>query len=307
MFAAATFVALAGCGGGGGGSVPGTPIPTGTLTPTSTPIATPASTPSPLPVVSGSVVDSDHGGAPVSGAIVAVGTAWAYAPASGYVLSGVTATTTTKADGAFSIGIAGAQYVQVTANGLVAAHRPILTSPNQWGFYPPHGTLGVFQLPTPNADEVAGLAELNKNRASGGVGQGAQPLTLDADVMLSARAHAQDEAAQGYYGHTSPGTAFAFSQHYVCTQLGGFCANPLFVQENLDEGPSSSGSLAIADDIYFANPPGEGHHDNVVSKTDLWVGLGAAYGGKPDPSSLANGTESYFVENFVTLTPNPSP
>lgn len=305
-FVAATIVAvLAACGGGGGGgSVPGTPAPTGTATP----VATPSPTPTPASMeYTGSVVDADHGAAPVGGAIVSVGTAWTYAPSSGYVLSSVTAMTTTKPDGTFAISIVGAKYVQVTASGLVAAHRPILTAPNQWGFQPPSGTLGVFQLPTANADERAGLAEMNKNRASGGVGQGAQPLALDADVMLSARAHAQDEATKGYYAHTSPGTNYGFSQHYVCTPLGGFCANPLFLQENLDEGPRSSGSLAIADDIYFANPPGEGHHDNVVSQTNLWAGLGAVYGGKPDPGSLANGTESYFAENFVTLTPNPSP
>jgi uncharacterized protein YkwD len=331
LFAAA---ALAACGGGGGGGStipPGggggggvTPIPTATptggttSTPTPTPTptggttSTPTPTPTPTPTVApqtltGSVVDSDHGNAPVSGATVSVGTTWTYGAGSGYVLTGVTATATTKADGTFAISVAGAQYVQVTANGLVAAHRPILFAPNQWGFQPPAGSIGTFQLPTANADELGGLAEMNKNRASGGSGQGAQPLTLDADVMLSARAHAKDEATQGYYSHVSPGTNYAYSGHYVCTPLGGFCANPLYIQENLDEGPGSSGSLALADDVYFANPPGEGHHDNVVSKTNLWVGFGAAYGGKPDPGSVGNGTESYFAENFVTSTANPSP
>jgi hypothetical protein len=315
-FAAVTLIAaLAACGGGGGGStgggIPGTPQPTATPTgATPTPTATPSPTPTPTvapQTLTGSVVDVDHANAPVAGATVSVGTAWTYSPGSGYILSGVTATATSKADGSFAISIAGAQYVQVTATGLVAAHRPILTTPNQWAFQPPAGTIGAFQLPTANADELGGLAEMNKNRATGGSGQGAQPLTLDADEMLSARAHAKDEATQGYYGHISPGTNYAYSGHYVCTPLGGFCANPLFTQENLDEGPGSSGSLALADDVYFANPPGEGHHDNVVSKTNLWVGFGAAYGGKPDPASVGNGTESYFAENFVTSTANPSP
>jgi len=270
-------------------------------------VVTPSPSPTPVvPQYTGRVVDSDHGGAPVAGATVSVGTGFAY-DGTGYVISGVTATTTTKADGTFSISIAGAQYVQVTAAGLVAAHRPILTAPNQWGFQPPAGTIGTFQLPTANADELAGLREMNKNRASGGSGQGAQPLTLDADVMLSARAHANDEATQGYYAHVAPGTNYEFSGHYICTPLGGFCANPLFEQENLDGYPASSGSLAQADDVYFAYGPGEGHHDNVVSKTNLWVGFGAAYGGKPDPGSVGNGTESYFVENFITSTSNPSP
>jgi uncharacterized protein YkwD len=307
--ALAACAALAACGGGGG-STGGGPPPTGAPTPTATPVvtATPTATPTVAPqVVTGSVVDADHAGAPVSGATVSVGSSWVYTAGSGYVLSGVTATAATKPDGTFSISIAGAQYVQVTAAGLVAAHRPILTAPNQWNFQPPAGTIGTFQLPTANADELAGLAEMNKNRASGGSGQGAQPLTLDADVMLSARAHAKDEATQGYYSHISPGTNYAFSLHYVCTPLGGFCANPLFSQENLDEYPVSSGSLAQADDVYFSYGPGEGHHDNVVSKTNLWVGFGAAYGGKPDAGSVGNGTESYFVENFITSTANPSP
>jgi hypothetical protein len=306
--ALAACATLAACGGGGGGSSGPPPIiaPTPTATPVVTPTPTPAQTVVPQ-ALTGSVVDVDHANAPVSGAAVSVGTAWTYTPGSGYVLSGVTATATTKPDGTFSINIAGAQYVQVTAAGLVAAHRPILTAPNQWGFQPPVGTIGTFQLPTANADELAGLAEMNKNRASGGSGQGAQPLTLDADVMLSARAHAKDEATLGYYSHVSPGTNYEFAGHYICTPLGGFCANPLFDQENLDQFPASFGSLATADDVYFGYGPGEGHHDNVVSKTNLWVGFGATYGGKPDPGSVRNGTESYFVENFITSTANPSP
>jgi hypothetical protein len=304
IVAAAVFVACG--GGGGGGTSGGGPVPA-TPTPTATQSATPTPTPTVVPQYTGKVVDSDHGNAPVAGATVSVGGTWTYTPGSGYVLGGVTATTTTKADGTFAISIAGAQYVQVQAAALVPAHRPILAAPNQWGFMPPAGTLGTFSLPTANADELGGLAELNKNRASGGSGHGAMPITLDADVMLSARAHAADEAAKGYYAHTAPGTNYAYSGHYVCTPLGGFCANPFFTQEDLDEYPASSGSLAEADDIYFGYGPGEGHHDNVVSKTNLWVGFGAAYGGKPDPGSVGNGTESYFAENFITSTANPSP
>ena len=293
---------LTACGGGGGssgsGSTPVTPVPTGTPAMQPSPTATPTATPNPMALqYTGRVVDADHGNAAVAGATVAVGTSFVYGGV-GYVLGGITATTTTLADGSFAIaGVNAPTFVQVSANGLVAAHRPLPLAPAT--------TLGTIGLPAASADELAGLVELNANRAKYGMAQGAQPLSLDADLELAARAHAMDEATLGYYGHTSPGTTYAFSPHFVGA-LGGFSANPYFIQENLDAGPGGVGSLALADDAYIFGGPGEGHHDNVVSRTNLWVGLGEALRGKPD-SSLQFATEDYFVETYTTQTANPSP
>ena len=259
----------------------------------------PTATPNPAALqYTGRVVDTDHGDAAVVGATVAVGTSFVYSGA-GYDLGGITATTTTLADGSFAIaGVNAPTFVQVTANGLVPAHRPLPIAPTT--------ALGTIGLPTATIDELAGLTELNANRAKYGMAQGALPLSLDADLALAARAHALDEATLGYYGHTSPGTTYAFSPHYI-TGLGGFSANPYFIQENLDAGPGGVGSLALADDAYIFGGPGEGHHDNVVSRTNLWVGLGEALGGKHDSASPQYATEDYFVENYTTQTANPSP
>lgn len=293
-------LALSACGGGGGTTPPISGSPPVTVSPT--PVAT--GTPAVTLQYTGKVLDADHGSVGVAGATVSVGTTWSFVAASSYVLTGTTATTTTAADGTFTIPVAAAAtYVQVSAAGLVSAHRPILTAPNQWGFMPPAGTLGTFALPTPNSDELAGLAEINKNRALYGAGQGAQPLTLDADVMLSARAHVQDMAAKGYFAHTEPGETYGFSGHYLCTPLGGFCSNPFYLQENIG---ANATSLAVADDGYIALGPGEGHHDNVVSKTNNWVGLGAAYNGVAAPD-IGGTTANYFAENYITSTANPYP
>ena len=294
---------LPACGGGGGssggGPTPVTPMPTGTPSPQASPTPTPTATPNPAALqYTGRVVDADHGNAAVAGATVAVGTSFVYSGA-GYVLGGITATTTTLADGSFAIaGVNAPTFVQVTANGLVPAHRPLPIVPTT--------ALGTIGLPTTTIDELAGLTELNANRAKYGMAQGAQPLSLDADLALAARAHALDEATLGYYGHTSPGTTYAFSPHYV-SALGGFSANPYYIQENIDAAPGGVGSLAIVDDAYISGGYGEGHHDNVVSRTNLWVGFGEALNGKPDASSLHNVTENYFVETYTTQTANPSP
>jgi uncharacterized protein YkwD len=301
--ALAACAALSACGGGGGGggSTGSGPPPTTVPTVTATPVVTPSPTPTPVaPQYTGRVVDSDHGAAGVPGATVTVGTSFAYA-SSGYAIAGVLATATTAPDGSFTVPApSGALYVQVTKTGLVDLHRPLPSAGST--------TLGTLALPTANADELSGLAELNVNRAKYGSGAGAQPITLDADAMLAARAHALDEGTQGYYDHIAPGTLYLFSSHYFCvTNAGAFCANPLFIQENLDEFPGPSGNLTLANDAYIAKGANDGHFQNVVSKTDLWVGLGSAYSGKPDPNSTVNGTESYFVENYITSTANPSP
>ena len=296
---AASLTACGGGGGSSGGPTPVTPVPTGTPATQPSPTPTPTATPGLTTLqYTGRVVDADHGNTAVAGATVAVGTSFVYGGA-GYVLGGITATTTTLADGSFAIaGVNAPTFVQVTASGLVPAHRPLPIAPAT--------TLGTIALPTASNDELAGLAELNVNRAQYGMAQGAQPLSLDADLALAARAHAIDEATLGYYGHTSPGTAYAFSPHYIST-LGGFSANPYFIQENLAAGPGGVGSLALADDAYISAGPGEGHHDNVVSKTNLWVGLGEALRGKHDSGSPQYATEDYFVEDYTTQTANPSP
>jgi uncharacterized protein YkwD len=304
LVAAIVAAALPACSGGGSSSTAGgpppTPAPTSQASATPLPSAPPTATPTPAALqYTGRVVDADHGNAPVAGAFVSVGTSFGYVAGSGYVLTGTTATTTTANDGTFSITGTGApSYIQVTASGLVAAHRPLPSAPAI--------AVSTFNLPTATADELAGLAELNSNRSKHGSGQGALPLSLDADMEMSARAHAVDEAVKGYYGHVAPGDPYSFSIHFVAA-VGGFSANPYFVQENLDSTPSGLGDLAFADDAYIAQGPADGHFQNVVSKTNLWVGFGEALNGKPDPASSTFTSENYFVENFITSTANPSP
>jgi uncharacterized protein YkwD len=299
--AAIVAAMLTACGGGGGSSSVGGPPPV-TPAPTSQASATPTPTATPTPVAlqySGRVLDADHGNAPVTGATVSVGTSFAYVAGSGYVLAGITATTATNADGSFVISASGLPvYLQVIRTGMIAAHRPLPSAPMT--------ALKTIALPTATSDEVAGLNELNANRAKFGSGQGAQPLTLDADVVIAARAHVQDEATQGYFSHVAPGTNVSFSAAYVGS-LGGFSANPLFVQENLAEATGVSGSLSIANDVYIGAGANDGHYQNVISKTNLWVGLGEAFGGKPDPGSTGNSSESYFAENYITSTANATP
>ncbi|MDP9024870.1 MAG: hypothetical protein M3N13_05840 [Candidatus Eremiobacteraeota bacterium] len=304
LAAAIVAAVLPACGGGGSGSNVGGPPPTAAPTSqasaTPTPGPPPTTTPTPAALqYTGRVVDADHGNAPVAGAAVSVGTSFGYVAGSGYVLGGITANTATIADGSFTISGSGSPlYIQIVHAGLISAHRPLPAAPITG--------LKMLALPTAMIDESAGLSELNVNRAKFGFGQGTQPLTMDADIVLAARAHAQDEALRGYFSHVAPGTNVSFSVAYV-DSLGGFNANPLFIQENLAEAPGTSGTLSIANDSYIGAGPNDGHYQNVISKTSLWVGFGEAFGGKPDPGSSGNATESYFVENYIMSTANPAP
>ena len=195
-FAAAIFVALAGCGGGGAGSNAGPP----TAAPSPSPTITGAPfTPAPNVALSGRVVDESGNG--VANATVSFGTGFTLVP--GGAITGVVATTTTNASGAFAAMITrgSASFVEVDAAGRAAAHKAISTSADT--------ALAAWTLPAPTSDELAGLAALNSDRASAGTGPGAQPLTWDADMLLIARYRTQHMAALGFFDHVAPGASVA--------------------------------------------------------------------------------------------------
>ena len=298
-------VALAACGGSGAASTgpgSGPQVPALPPAPSTAPAPTTTPTPKPVPLYAGRVLDADHGNAPIGGATVTVGTGFAYTGA-GYALSGVTATVSSNADGTFAILPSGATYVQITAPGVAPAHRPIAAATNFAGFDAAAFAPALFRLPTPNADELGGLAEVNINRAKFGAGSGALALSLDADLIVAARAFANDMAANGYLAHTKPGTAYAYFSSAAC-QLGSFCFNPFYDDENIAGGttagavtPGAAGfNLASTNDAYIGQGPADGHYQRVLNATNIFVGLGASYngiglGGAP--------YGSYFVEGYA--------
>ena len=104
--------ALAACGGGGGsgssgggGGIPSTPVPT------ASPTVAPSATPTPRVTVAGRAVDES--GAGIAGATVSFGTGFALVP--GGAITGIVATATTDATGAFTASLApgSATFVQV--------------------------------------------------------------------------------------------------------------------------------------------------------------------------------------------------
>jgi|GEM_PF-6080904 len=302
LFVLFASLVLSGCGGGGGSSpapiAPGPPAAGPSAAPSATPTTSATAAPASR-TFTGRIIDGDHGNAPVDGATVTLGTTLAYA-AGGYAVRGTTATAKTAADGTFSIAATAAQlFFEVDAPGLVSLHRPLP---------PASAAFGDLTLPTATSEDLAGLAELNKNRAQLGHGNGAVALTLDADLELLARYRVNDMATNGYFGHTAPGQTRGATEVYLCTiAVGAFCATPvgypIYDQENLDADASSQ---AQAEDGYIALGSHDGHYQNVISKTDLWIGFGEALNGKVSPG-FGGVTQSYFAEEFFTSTPNADP
>ncbi len=299
LVAMTATVLLLGCGGGGGSSPTGSFVQP-TAGPTATPTTAPSSAPTASPLsFSARIVDTDHGNAAVAGATVTLGTAIAY-NGTAYVVGGTTTTAKSALDGTFTAaGIHGQLFIEIDAPGLVSLHRPLpATSAN----------LGTLALPTATSEDLSGLAELNKHRANLGNGAGARPLTLDADLELLARYRVNDMATKGYYGHTPPGQTRGGSEIYLCTiAVGAFCATPLqspmYDQENLDVDVLNQ---VEAEDNFIDLGPNDGHYQNIVSKTNCWVGFGEVLNGKVAPG-LGGSFANYFAQEFFTSTANPDP
>jgi hypothetical protein len=259
----------------------------------------------------GTVVESQIGGGTVNvqGATVTVGSDWTYQSGNGYVIASPTATATTAADGTFVITVSSAATeIIVCATNLVCSHRPIQTSPNSYGVAPAANSFGTITLVQATADELAGLSAINIDRATLGTASGKLALTMDADMVLSARATTKNEGTLGYYSHQAPGTNYVYSTHYACTALvGAYCGNPVFQQENLGAGPGETAVQMEQGNISLG--PSDGHYQNVVSQTNLFVGIGEYLNGTPDPVSLAHGIvqQNYQAQEFLTTTANPQP
>ncbi|HZO92239.1 MAG TPA: CAP domain-containing protein [Candidatus Baltobacteraceae bacterium] len=299
LISAVATTVLTGCGGGGSSSGPSTyggAPPTAAASATPTPSATPTAAPLSY---TGRVVDAGHGKVPVVGATVTLGTTIAYT-GTAYMIAGFTTMARTAADGSFTVaGIPGQLFIEVDASGLVSLHRPLPTNSTRFG---------TLALPTATAEDTAGLAELNMHRQKLGSGNGTRPLSLDADLELLARYRVADMAANGYFGHTAPGQSRGASEVYLCTiDTGAFCASPsaspIYDQENI---AADAPSQAASEDGYVVLGPTDGHYQNIVSRTDLWVGFGEAQNGKPAPG-LSGTVASYYAEEFFTSTANPEP
>jgi uncharacterized protein YkwD len=289
------LAALSACSGGGGSSPatsPGSPVtPPPTVQPPPTPTAAPA-------IASGQIVDEK--GAPVAGATVSFGSGFQHAPAA--ALIGVAGQAVTDANGRFTMIVPAAPTfaVQIVANGRLVAHKLVTGTPGLDQLQP-------WLLPIASADELAGLAALNADRAALGKGAGALPVSLDADAELVARTRAADMALNGYFDHVAPGATMAAADvawkalpNSLYVPFG-----PTYVlQENIAAG---SVSLVTAEYslVYMDADPKQAHRLNVLSQGNMWVGLGEAFNGKS--SIPGGGPVNYFAENFVTTCENPCP
>ena len=181
-------------------------------------------------------------------------------------------------------------FVQVDAPGYATLHRVLYLSPGT-------NAAGPFALVQPSADELAALAGLNADRARLGSGAGTGPLTLDGDLLRTARFVAATMAADGFYAHLYPGTTEAVNGQYCAWP--GFCGRyVLGPAENEDTGVAS---LLAAEAAYVAEGPGGGHFDAIVDPRNRWVGFGEAFDGLcPDRVSRRC---TYFTEEFALAPP----
>ncbi len=268
-----TLAALAACSGGGGGSsVPSSSTPS------------PGSTAGPPGSVTGALYACTWGGsscskgAPIGGASVALGNSLA-----GGTLGGISARATTAADGSYALAgySADARYLQVTVSGNAVVLHAAVT---------PAGRLPDLLLSTPTADELAGFAQINADRAAHGTGTGANPLVLDEYLLETARYRANDMAVFGYFSHTPPSGAGLDGWHEYTSLAGGLPYAGW--GENIAIGYAS---LQSADaDGYMSEGPAGGHYQNIVDARNVWAGLAAVYNGKP----LAPYAPDYSAEEF---------
>jgi uncharacterized protein YkwD len=218
-------------------------------------------------------------GAPIAGATVALGNSFA-----GGALGGISAQSTTAADGSYVLSgySASARYLQVSVPGdAVVLHAAVS---------PGGGALADVLLSTPTADEVAGFNQINADRAAHGSGAGAKPVILDEYLLETARYRANDMATAGYFSHTPPAGAGrdGYSEYALLAQGLPYAG----WGENIAVGYAS---LQAADaNGYMSEGPGGGHYDNIIDAHNVWAGLAAVYNGKPLPPYTPN----YSAEEF---------
>jgi uncharacterized protein YkwD len=116
-----------------------------------------------------------------------------------------------------------------------------------------------------SAAEFRALALMNNSRAQAGVG----PLTLDAGVSLTARAHSAAESRVGYVYHDGlDGTAQ--SRDAAACGTGWYGENT---------GKVWNGDLDALHSDFMAEPLIPiNHHTNIVDPNFKWVGIGAVQG-----------------------------
>jgi uncharacterized protein YkwD len=137
---------------------------------------------------------------------------------------------------------------------------------------------GAERFPASVADAEQRLLELvNRDRAQAGL----EPLLPDESAAAVARAHSEDMARHGFFGHVSPTTGSTDDR------LRAAGLNAPWAAENV----AASVSPAEAHEGLMASP---GHRGAILSALATQVGIGAAFG----PSSLG-GQAVYVTEVFL--------
>ena len=163
-----------------------------------------------------------------------------------------------------------AEPVPVAAAAAAPAADPIVSSTVAPTPQPATPRLPAAPVVAPvttsgSAAELRTLALMNSSRAQAGVG----PLTLDAGVSVTARAHSAAESRVGYVYHDGPdGTAQ--SRDAAACGTGWYGENT---------GKVWNGDLDALHSDFMAEPLIPiNHHTNIVDPNFKWVGIGAVQG-----------------------------
>jgi len=257
----ASVCVAAGCGGGGG-ATGGASMGGG---------GSPSPTPSPSPAtVTGTVTDFDSG-SPLVGAVVKVGAS----------------TTTTNGSGVYTVaGIVGNSVLQslqisdgssyATYNGAALVTAGQTTTRNV-----------KLMNPSTNCSGCVGwLAQVNADRANNGAG----PVAFDEAAMETARQHAADMFAQGYFADDDT-TGESWYARYA--QKGGVGLD--------DSNIGLNTSWQNIESSMMAEGPGGPHHDNIVNARHQWVGIWATSTGYQGGPNLVGDQE--FVDLYDVFDP----
>ncbi|MFL5735378.1 MAG: CvpA family protein [Chloroflexia bacterium] len=141
----------------------------------------------------------------------------------------------------------------------------ITVKPPQQGEAPEEGIKLDFTVYDPSADQSAEegmLALVNRERTS----RGLQPLVMDGELRVVARAHAADMFKRGYFSHVTPEGKDPFDRMRDANILFGHAG------ENLALAPT----LEMAHDGLMNSP---GHRANILNAGFRKVGIGVLDGG----------------------------
>ncbi|HET9342872.1 MAG TPA: CAP domain-containing protein [Candidatus Eremiobacteraceae bacterium] len=246
--------------GGGGGAVSGPP--TGG-SPSPTPSLSPAT-------VTGTVTDFDSG-SPLVGAIVKV----------------AGQTTMTNGSGVYAVsGIAGGsilQYLQIADGSSYATYNGgVLVTAGQT-------TTRNVKLMNPSTNCpgcAAWLAQVNTDRANNGAGS----VAFDEAAMETARQHATDMFAQGYFADDDTNGTSWYARY---AQKGGVGLD--------DSNIGLNTTWQNIESSMMAEGPGGPHHDNIVNPRHQWVGLWATATGYQGGPNLVGDQE--FVDLYDVFDP----